>query len=230
DATRARQAILALLGLPATHEVVFEGTTFQPPFPPEDGTEARLIRCNTEIAVERASYEVAEQSLRLEVRRQYPDLSIGAGYGRESGEDRLLLGLSIPVPLWNRNQGPIAEAEAARERARVSVETTFERLWARCAALTTMLEILGEQRAAYERDLLPMLDEQAADVERIASLGVVDVMVLLETVTRRSEALERVVEMRLDETRTRIELVELLGPDLDEDDHAMSSSVEGDVR
>ena len=41
----------------------------------------------------------------------------------------------------------------------------------------------------------------------------VDVLLLLESVTRRSESMRRVVELRLEEERAHIALIEVLGPD-----------------
>ena len=49
----------------------------------------RLIEANTLLAVRRAEYQVAEESLRLEIREQYPDITLGTGFGSEDGDDRL---------------------------------------------------------------------------------------------------------------------------------------------
>lgn len=75
---------------------------------------------NPELAAVRSEYEVTEQSLRAEIRKQYPDLTIGPGYASDQGDDRVLLGVSLPIPLWNRNQQGVAEASAGREVALAS--------------------------------------------------------------------------------------------------------------
>lgn len=61
-----------------------------------------------------AEYAAAETLLRLEIARQYPDVQIGPGYKWDQGEDKFSLGFSVTVPAFNRNEGPIAEAEAQR--------------------------------------------------------------------------------------------------------------------
>ncbi len=61
-----------------------------------------------------AEYSAAEALLRLEVARQYPDVNIGPGYSWDQGDNKFSLGLSVTIPLLDRNQGPIAEAEARR--------------------------------------------------------------------------------------------------------------------
>jgi len=64
-----------------------------------------------------AEYEASQAALALEVARQYPDLSLGPGYEFDQGEDKWFLALSLPIPVMNRNRGPIAEAEARRQAA-----------------------------------------------------------------------------------------------------------------
>ena len=64
-----------------------------------------------------AQYAAAEADLQLEIAKQYPDVQIGPGYTFEERNNFFTLGLSITLPLFNRNQGPIAEAEAKRKEA-----------------------------------------------------------------------------------------------------------------
>ncbi len=62
-------------------------------------------------------YAASEASLQLEVARQYPDIDLTPGYSYDEGHNKFTLGSSIPVPLINRNRGPIGEAEARRAEA-----------------------------------------------------------------------------------------------------------------
>jgi outer membrane protein TolC len=64
-----------------------------------------------------AQYAAAEAALQLEIARQYPDINIGPGYTYEEKHSFFTVGFSTTVPLFNRNQGPIAEAEARRNEA-----------------------------------------------------------------------------------------------------------------
>jgi outer membrane protein TolC len=64
-----------------------------------------------------AQYAAAEAGLQLEIAKQYPDINIGPGYTYEETHSFFTAGLSTTVPLFNRNQGPIAEAEARRKQA-----------------------------------------------------------------------------------------------------------------
>lgn len=62
-----------------------------------------------------AQYGVAEADLQLEIAKQYPDLAIGPGYTYEEKNNFFTIGISTTLPVFNRNQGPIAEAEARRK-------------------------------------------------------------------------------------------------------------------
>jgi len=175
-----------------------------------------LDSSNPELAAVRAEYEVSEQSLRTEVRKQYPDLTIGPGYGADQGDSRVLLGLSLPIPLWNRNQQGVAQAAAQREVARGRFETTYELLSSRLAIALTRYESGRAQRAIVESSVVPLADEQEADVRRVAALGRVDPLLLLESIKARYAAKVRLVDARADESIGAVRLDELIGPPIPE--------------
>lgn len=212
DAHRARLHALALMGLPPdTNAELIPALNDTSNPSPADPT-ARLIEANTALAVQRAEYHTAEETLRLEVRKQYPDITLSTGYGSEDKDDRLLLGLSLPIPSLNANRGPIAEARAQRELARAHAETTYERLARKLADAQATLRSVRDQRTRYESEIVPMLAEQSAEIARIAELGEVNTLLLLETVTRQSQAKSRLLDLRLAETVASITIAELLGP------------------
>ena len=72
-------------------------------------------------------YAAAESAVRSEIARQYPDISFGPGFAYDQGQNKFTFGFSVTLPIFNRNKGPIAEAEARREE----VATRFLSLQAR---------------------------------------------------------------------------------------------------
>lgn len=208
----SRIRLLGLMGLPPDAEIELIAAFPAAVVPTVDDELRRLIEANTTLAVHRAEYQVAEETLRLEVRRQYPDITIGGGYGNED-DDRLLLGVSLPVPILNANRAGIAEARARRERARAAAETAFERLARELASARAALEAARQQRRSLEGELVPMLDAQAREVEQLAQLGEVDTLLLLETLTRGFEARSLLLELRAAEINASSEIARLLGPD-----------------
>ncbi len=61
--------------------------------------------------------EQAEQTLRFEREARMPNISLLGSYHREAGDESLIAGLSVPLPLWYRRQGEIQTALGAKHRA-----------------------------------------------------------------------------------------------------------------
>jgi outer membrane protein TolC len=211
-AMRGRLELLALMGVSTEAAIELLPSVFGHAIPDVADPVRRLIEANTTLAVKRAEYQTAEESLRLEVREQYPDITIGGGYGRE-GDDRLLLGLSLPIPVLNANRGGIATARAERDLARAAAEVAFERLAVELSIAQEALASVGARREAFESELIPALDVQDRELARLVELGEVDTLLLLESIRSGYEARRGLLELQLDETRARIELARLLGPD-----------------
>jgi len=167
---------------------------------------------NPSVAVARSEYEASERSLELEVRKQYPDLVVGPGFGTEDGLGRVILGVSVPVPILNANRQGIARARAAREAARVAWEGAVERIIGERAVAAADLRAAGAQREALEREVVPLVEAQYADALRIAQLGSVNTAVLLESLSRQQEARLKLIEARAAEAVATIRLEELAGP------------------
>jgi len=68
-----------------------------------------------------SAYAVAQSVLQSEIARQYPDLILGPGYELDQGEGKWSFSFGLTLPVFNRNQGPIAVAEAQRESAAAKV-------------------------------------------------------------------------------------------------------------
>jgi outer membrane protein, heavy metal efflux system len=64
-----------------------------------------------------ALYEAAQAALRLQIAKQYPDVRLGPGYNYEFGTNRFILSPVVDLPIFNQNQGPIAQAVANRQEA-----------------------------------------------------------------------------------------------------------------
>ncbi|CAN5801738.1 TolC family protein [soil metagenome] len=85
-----------------------------------------------------------------------PSLNVGVEFGDPSGGETGLLpliGLSVPLPLFNRNQGPIAEARAERDKAQAQLSV------ARLEARQRLVEAVREReqliaKIARDRNLV----------------------------------------------------------------------------
>jgi len=64
-----------------------------------------------------ADYAASEAALRLEIAKQYPDFHINPGYLWDQGQDKWFVTPTVELPVFNQNQGPIAEAKGKRAEA-----------------------------------------------------------------------------------------------------------------
>lgn len=181
-----------------------------------DLTPEALERSSPTMLVAMAEYEVAERSLELEIREQFPDLQLTPGYGTQDGQRQFTLGFSMPIPILNGNRRAIAEAHAQREVARARAEGELERLLDAVAAAQIHATGAALQRAILEQDLVPLVDAQYSDARQLAQLGEVASLILIESLVRQHDAKIRLVDARREEALAAIELIQLVGPPRDE--------------
>lgn len=104
-----------------------------------------------------------EETLKAEIRRQYPDLKLGPSYSYEDGNDRFGLIAGISLPLWNRNRKAIAEASGARDVSRMeAIDTWREVVRARALACEAL-------KALNAHEEPPATDRETA--ERLLGAG-----------------------------------------------------------
>jgi outer membrane protein TolC len=110
-----------------------------------------------------AQYAAAEAALHLEIAKQYPNFNIGPGYTYEERNSFFTLGLSTSLPVFNRNQGPIAEAEGRRqEMAAAFLQTqaqVIEKSERALAVYTAAVKEVAEAHSLYQL--------QEAQVQRV---------------------------------------------------------------
>ncbi len=160
----------------------------------------------------REEYNVAEQSLRLEISEQYPDLTLGPLLEFDQGQTSIGLAGAILLPIFDRNRQAIAEARASRELARATYETEYERLAGQWAATSARARSLAEQRADIKAVLVPLVDRQLDDALRLMRLGEGTTSVLLESLTRAHQTKFDLINAHWAEAIARTELVSLIGP------------------
>ena len=78
----------------------------------------QALQSRTDVLAALADYSASQSALQLEIARQYPDVRIGPGYEYDQGLNKWsTIGVSLELPVLNRNAGPIGEAEARRTEA-----------------------------------------------------------------------------------------------------------------
>jgi cobalt-zinc-cadmium efflux system outer membrane protein len=94
---------------------------------------------------------------RLERSKRYPDVSLIVGQKREgvARERQTIVGLSVPLPLFDRNQGAIREAERRIDKSRAELAWQQQRLHAEASQAAIRLNAALEQERVIREDVLP---------------------------------------------------------------------------
>ncbi|MCC6141204.1 MAG: TolC family protein [Nitrospira sp.] len=92
--------------------------------------------------------EQAGHTVQLERESRMPNISVQGNYHREAGDESLVAGLSVPLPLWYRRQGEIETALGTKYRA------DAERMRAHIELEQAVLQYAQEVRTAQEQLLV----------------------------------------------------------------------------
>ncbi len=127
-----------------------------------------------------AQYAAADEALKLEIARQYPDINLAGGYSWEVNENIFELFPVVTLPLMNRNQGPIAQARA--RRAEVAAEFTALQDAIIGQADGALTRYRGALAALHQGTRFAAFAEQRlAATRRAADLGDIDAFTLATT-------------------------------------------------
>lgn len=212
-----RTAVMRILGLPGS-----EANALIPELPTiisgdacdeESVLERRIIDGSPSIRRALVRYAVAESRLVLEVRKQYPDVQVGSGFGQQDGFEQFQLGLNIPVPILNANRSGIAEAVALRGVARAEVEHAVAIAAIEASQACRRLAASHGIRRELEESLLPSLDRQSGLIHELVAMGELDRIDAADRLARSRDARMRWLQARLDESLAAIDLARVLGPE-----------------
>ena len=139
--------------------------------PPLSFEEAysRILAESPELAAARAKLSVDQATVARENVQWVPDIVVhgGAGYNFEAEETTAVAGVAFEVPLYDRNQGTVRQAQADYARQRQEIERVELELHNRLAMIYQQY-LTGLQHASeYEQVILPEL--QAAYGELLES-------------------------------------------------------------
>lgn len=134
-------------------------------------------------ALRQARLEIARQGALAGVERArgVPDLavSVGAQRSREDGQTKAVIGLSIPLPFFDRNQGALREALRREDKARDEADALRLRTRADVFDADQRQSTLRSQLDVLKRDILPGAQaafEAASTGFQLGKFGYLDVL------------------------------------------------------
>jgi len=182
ERTAARVRLAGALGVPtgALENITlsFEDLTRVGAEIPSDQVRRRALVSRPDILAALSEYEAAQAGLRVEIAKQYPDLSLGPDFQLDQVDNKWMLGLSLVLPLLNRNKGPIAEAEARRAEVAARFVALQARVIAEVETAVTTARAAGEKSRTADA-LLLNLNKQGASARARYEAGEISKLELL---------------------------------------------------
>lgn len=168
---RAKGRLAAMLGQdPRSIEIVRPAAVELPRLVPLPALLAQLGRAPGLMRA-RAAVEHREAVTDLERTRRTPDITAVVGAKREDGHRQTLVGLSVPLPLFDRNQGSLLESLRRTDKARDELDAEAARLRAELHDAHARLSAALEEAALISRDVLPGAESTYRAASRGFELG-----------------------------------------------------------
>ncbi len=155
----------------------------------------------------RRQIERADADLDLARAEAWQDWSVGLGYEYDrqvidaptpipiQTDSFLTLGVSVPIPLWNRQQGRIAAAQAELRRSRQSRDGLTLRVEEEIRAAEARVRTLRSSVDSYAQEILPEATRSQELFERGYRQGLVGIAELLQAQRQYNEARALYVEL-----------------------------------
>ncbi|TVT81800.1 TolC family protein [Pseudomonas sp. H3(2019)] len=200
DEASAWQQLVQVMGAPVPDFArVSDSARSMPAVPPASRLLAR-IEDTAELRLAKLQIDQREASLGLEKAQRIPDLtvSVGSQYSELERERVNVVGLSMPIPLFNRNQGNILaaarRADQARDlrnaselRLRTDIQTTLDQ-W-----LTANTEI-----QSFDRSILPAAQSAVDTATRGFEMGKFNFLDVLDAqrtlISARAQYIQAIAE------------------------------------
>jgi len=164
--------------------------TLPPPLP---ASEADALIHRLDIRRTLLAWEQNETTLRQELALRVPNVQLGPGYSFDQGVKKWILGFTVDLPLFDRRQGPIAEAVARRKVIAAQLRQEEQRALSEADLAAARLADARERLKA-QVEALAAQEARLAAAKRNVDLGGLDqagwLTARLEATQARSLAVE----------------------------------------
>jgi outer membrane protein, heavy metal efflux system len=140
-----------------------------------------------EIKVAESELALVQSSIKLERSRARGEVTPYVGYKRVGVDNTVLAGVTVPLPIGNRNQSGIARAEAEQKVSETNLNLVRNRTLAEVEAAYRAYETAREQVRAYEAGLLKQADESREIQLGAYQEGATELITLIEAQKTRTE-------------------------------------------
>jgi outer membrane protein, heavy metal efflux system len=160
--------------------------------------------------------ELTQQGFKVALARneRFPAITLGPYYSQENATDkeqRTGVGISLPLPLWDRNIGNIETSRAREKQAQASLLVTQREVERRAAQSAATFETKRKQIAEWQADTVARFREATELADRHYRLGAIALPVYVETQRQYLEIVGALQELKKDALQAAQELESLTG-------------------
>ncbi|NHC08279.1 TolC family protein [Azonexus fungiphilus] len=183
--------------------------------PPLRSAEEIDRRLNASPALLRARHEADRFSALadLERSRRIPDVtvSLGSKKAEELGRNQTIVGVSIPFPIFDRNQGNVLEAQRRADKARDELSATAIRLSTEVTQNEERLKALVVEAQTLQSEIMPGARSAYEAASKGFDLGKFSFLEVLDAQRTFFQARAQYLRSLSDAHRTAAELERVLG-------------------
>jgi cobalt-zinc-cadmium efflux system outer membrane protein len=138
--------------------------------------------------------ELAQQGFKVALSKneRFPSVAVGPFYSLENAierEHRVGVGISVPLPLWDRNAGNIASSKARQQQAEASLTLAEREVERRVTQIAAGLETQRAEIETWRTGALAKLREASRSADQNYRLGAVPLTTYVEIQKQYLEAI-----------------------------------------
>ena len=205
-----------------------EGDLRQVPQLPELGILEAALDGNPDVVRWETEQQLTETVVAQEIAAAIPDVALSAGlaYEEETGNEAVQFAISMPLPLFDRNQGNIAAARAEVDRTREEGRAVVIALRADLAGQWHELQAVVEEATAIEREMLPGARKALGAAQQAYQSGKLEYLAVLDAQQTLFEAEMQWLQALSALHQTIAKIKRLIGGSLQQEEGANRSSQE----
>lgn len=173
DLTQPIEANDALSVIPTTGEPRGLELITIPALPPPGVERPDLVAA-------REAVRRAESETRLQRALRTPNITLGGGYKRDFGSNAIVVGVTVPMTFWNRNQGGIARAAAEQRLAASNLTSVDLEVKLEVQVALNAVEINRTRATFIEENVLASARAARDAIAESYRLGAVDLIDFLD--------------------------------------------------
>jgi cobalt-zinc-cadmium efflux system outer membrane protein len=182
--------------------------------PTLDELQQEMLAKHPTLAVAEAEIQFSDATVASERAQRLPSPSFWTDWFRQPEASQIRFGVTLTVPIWNKREGPIAEAEAARRQAAAVAQSRRVELLAALERAYSMYQVADQQVQISETATLRQTEAAVEAAQAAFKFGERGIIEVLDAQRVLRAARFDYVSAQFDRQQALIELEQLRAIDL----------------